>query len=97
MEDACTTGKKRGRVKLKKLPLSIFNFRDRTNPNGKMNVSSPLTDKNVDGPIASSKPLFSKESSADGVMMPIGAAPPMWKSQEFKAPACVKQNKVMQS
>ena len=52
---------------------------------------------NVDGPIASSKPLFSKESSADGVMMPIGVAPPMWKSQEFKAPACVKQNKVMQS
>ena len=87
MEDVCATGKKRGRVKLKKLPLSIFNFRDRANPNGKMNVSSPLTDK----------PLFSKESSADGVMMPIGAAPPMWKSQEFKAPACVKQNKVMQS
>ena len=52
---------------------------------------------NVDGPIASSKPLFSMESSADGVIMPIGAAPPMWKSQEFKAPACVKQNKVMQS
>ncbi|XP_030923621.1 uncharacterized protein LOC126690425 [Quercus robur] len=97
LEDVCATGKKRGRVKLKKLPLSIFNFRDRANPNGKMNVSSPLTEKNVDGPTASSKPLFSMEPSADGVMMPIGAAPPVWKCQEFKAPACVKQNKVMQS
>ena len=84
-------------MKLKKLPLSIFNFRDQANPNGKMNVSSPLTEKNVDSPIASSKPLLSMESSVDGVMMPSGAAPPVWKSQEFKALACVKQNKVMQS
>ena len=75
MEDVCATGKKRGRVKLKKLPLSIFNFRDQANPNGKMNVSSPLTEKNVDGPIASSKPLLSMESSAHGVMMPSGAKP----------------------
>ena len=97
LEDVCATGKKRGRARQKKLPLSIFTLRDRENPNEEMNVrSSPLTENNMcSGPTASSMPLFSMEPSADGVM-PIGATP-VWKCQEFKVPACVKQNKVVQS
>lgn len=47
-EDVCTTGKKRGRVKLKRLPLSICNFRDQSNPKEEMNVrSSPLSENNM--------------------------------------------------
>ncbi|KAG7968863.1 hypothetical protein I3843_07G002200 [Carya illinoinensis] len=47
-EDVSTTGKRRGRVKLKRLPLSICNFRDQSNPKEEMNVrSSPLSENNM--------------------------------------------------
>ncbi|KAF5453801.1 hypothetical protein F2P56_023520 [Juglans regia] len=47
-EDVSTTGKRRGRVKLKRLPLSICNFRDQSNPKDEMNVrSSPLSENNM--------------------------------------------------
>ncbi|GLT82521.1 hypothetical protein SLE2022_008850 [Rubroshorea leprosula] len=95
-EDACSPGKKRGRVKLKKLPLSICSFRDQVNPKEDMVAkSNPLTEKNVGNPTAGCKPLFSLEPSADGAISM--EAPPIWKCQEFKTPACIKQNKVMQS
>ncbi|XVF16036.1 hypothetical protein REPUB_Repub09cG0207000 [Reevesia pubescens] len=95
-EDAYSPGKKRGRVKLKKLPLSICSYRDRANPKEEMiTKSSPLTEKNMGNPTTAVKPLFSLEPTADGVI-PIEGTP-MWKCQDFKAPACIKQNKVMQS
>ena len=94
-EDVYSPGKKRGRVKLKKLPLSICSFRDRVNPKEEMiTKSSPLTEKNMGNPTAAVKPLFSLEPSADAVISIEGT--PMWKCQDFKAPACIKQNKVMQ-
>ncbi|GLU19664.1 hypothetical protein SLE2022_359000 [Rubroshorea leprosula] len=94
-EDTHSPGKKRGRVKLKKLPLSICSYRDQVNPKEDMTTkTSPLTDKNVGNPASGSKPMFSLEPSADGVISM--EAPPTWKCQEFKAPACIKQNKVMQ-
>ncbi|KAJ8764077.1 hypothetical protein K2173_004978 [Erythroxylum novogranatense] len=89
-------GKKRGRLKLKKLPLSHCNFRDQANPKeDSFPKSSPLTVKNTDNATIPNKPLFPAETSAHK-LLPIEAAP-VWKYQEFKAPACVKQNKVMQS
>ncbi|XP_042065033.1 uncharacterized protein LOC121808547 [Salvia splendens] len=70
--------RKRGRIKQKKLPLSICSIKDQTSP------------KEEGKPQA----LFSSNS-----MMPpaVERTPSMWKCQSFKAPACVKQNKVMQS
>ncbi|XP_021300984.1 uncharacterized protein LOC110429329 [Herrania umbratica] len=95
-EDVYSPGKKRGRVKLKKLPLSICSFRDRVNPKEEMiTKSSPLTEKNMGNPTAAVKPLFSLEASTDGVISIEGT--PIWKCQDYKAPACIKQNKVMQS
>ncbi|XP_022751547.1 uncharacterized protein LOC111300152 isoform X3 [Durio zibethinus] len=95
-EDAYFPRKKRGRVKLKKLPLSICSFRDQVNPKEEMIVeSSPLTEKNMGNLTAAVNPLFSLEPSADCVIQIEGT--PMWKCQDFKAPACIKQNKVMQS
>ncbi|GAV81557.1 hypothetical protein CFOL_v3_25011 [Cephalotus follicularis] len=95
-EDMSPPGKRRGRVKLKKLPLSICSIRDQVNPKEETMIrSSSLTEKNKGIHTARSKPLFSLESSPDGVM-PIEATT-VWKCQEIKAAACVKQNKVMQS
>ncbi|CAK7355565.1 unnamed protein product [Dovyalis caffra] len=94
--DSGSPSKKRGRQKLKKLPLSICNSKDQSNAKeDSLPRSLPLTDKTVDNPTTRSKPLFPMEPSA-GTLMQIEPTP-MWKCQEFKAPACVKQNKVVQS
>ncbi|KAK8673361.1 hypothetical protein V6N13_111703 [Hibiscus sabdariffa] len=91
-----TPGKKRGRMKLKRLPLSICSFRDRVNPKEEMiSKSSPLTEKKMDNSTAAVKTFLALEPSDDGVISIEGA--PIQKCQNFKAPACIKQNKVMQS
>ncbi|XP_044470385.1 uncharacterized protein LOC123199443 [Mangifera indica] len=95
-DDTNSPGKKRGRLKLKKLPLSICNYKDRVNPKEELiSRASPLADKNMDNPPPGNMAVFSLEPSSDGVM-PIEPTP-TWKCQEFKAPECVKQNKVVQS
>ncbi|KAI3813675.1 hypothetical protein L1987_18404 [Smallanthus sonchifolius] len=73
-DDVTTFGKKRGRMKQKKLPLSICHYRDQANPKEDVTCRSPLSV----GPTSASE------------------RGPLWKCQAFKAPACVKQNKVMQ-
>lgn len=96
-DDTLAGGKKRGRVKLKKLPLSTCAFRDQANPKEEAADirKTPLTDMNMGNPTAGNMPLFSMEPSADNVMPQ--EAKSVWKFQEFKGPECVKQNKVMQS
>lgn len=95
-DDGCSTGKKRGRVKLKKLPLSICTSKDQANLKDESNSRrSPSSEQKTSKPVAGNVPLFSVEPSMDGVR-PFEATP-IWKCQEFKAPACVKQNKVVQS
>ncbi|KAJ6678182.1 hypothetical protein OIU85_008742 [Salix viminalis] len=89
---------KRGRLKLKKLPLSICNSKDQSNPKeDSLPRSLPLTDKNMGNPITTRvKPLFPLVPST-ATLMHIESTP-TWKCQQFKAPASgVKQNKVVQS
>ncbi|CAL0331663.1 unnamed protein product [Lupinus luteus] len=95
--DLSPIGKKRGRVKLKKLPLSICSSKDRAQPKEVIRArSSTLTEmRQGNGPIDRSSPLFAAEPSTERVM-PIEATS-MWKCQEFKTPACIKQNKAVQS
>ncbi|KAJ8770999.1 hypothetical protein K2173_023324 [Erythroxylum novogranatense] len=89
-------GKKRGRLKMKKLPLSDCNHRDQANPKeDSFPRSHSLTDKDMNNSTTRNKPLFLTEPSGDN-LMPIDAAP-MRKCQEFKAPACVNQNKLTHS
>lgn len=97
LDDMSLAGKKRGRVKLKKLPLSICTFKDQANPKEETGArNSPLADLNMGNPTGGSNmPLFTMEPSTEGVM-PIETTSG-WKCQEYKAPACVKQNKVVQS
>ncbi|KAF9678649.1 hypothetical protein SADUNF_Sadunf07G0056700 [Salix dunnii] len=95
--DSGSPSKKRGRLKLKKLPLSICNSKDQSNPKeDSLARSLPLTDKNMGNPTTTRvKPLFPLHPST-GTLMHIESTP-TWKCQEFKAPASVKQNKVVQS
>ncbi|XP_038904660.1 uncharacterized protein LOC120090985 [Benincasa hispida] len=96
-DDISVTVKKRGRVKLKKLPLSICSFRDQATFKDDMNNgSSPiLTVQNTGSPTSGKVILHSVDSPTEGVM-PIDSTS-VWKCQEFKAPLSVKQNKVVQS
>ncbi|KAG5089317.1 hypothetical protein GLYMA_01G158300v4 [Glycine max] len=96
-EDLSSVGRKRGRVKLKKLPLSICTSKDRALPKeGVRARSAPLTEMNTGGNHAVGNiPLFPMEPSTDRVI-PIEATTTC-KCQELKAPACIKQNKAVQS
>lgn len=85
-------GKKKGKIKQKKLPLSICSFRDQSSPKEELKSQGIRLSENT---VVENGPLFSMGSSGNNEM-PIGRAS-MWKCQSFKAPACVKQNKVMQS
>lgn len=96
LDETNTPGRKRGRLKLKKMSLSSCTSRDLINSKEeKMIKPTPLADKNMGNPTSSRRPLFSMEHS-DAAVGPIESAP-TWKCQEFKPPACIKQNKVMQS
>ncbi|KVH88231.1 hypothetical protein Ccrd_024362 [Cynara cardunculus var. scolymus] len=96
-DDSSTLGRKRGRMKQKKLPLSICHDRDQLNPKEDRRWrSSELVDKNI-GKVttAKDKSLLSVGPSANSVM-PIERSS-LWKCQSFKAAARLKQNKTMQS
>ncbi|WCJ32830.1 hypothetical protein M5689_014230 [Euphorbia peplus] len=96
--DAGSPSKRRGRQKLKKLPLSICSSRDQANPKDDIIPrSSPLTGKNTGNPTGyANKPMFATEPSADN-MIPIEVSS-VRKCHELKSAAtCVKQNKVIQS
>ncbi|XP_028109079.1 uncharacterized protein LOC114307845 isoform X1 [Camellia sinensis] len=89
-DEACSIGRKRGRMKQKKLPLSICTFRDRSNPKEELkSKSSPLTAENTRKTTSNSITLVPVEPSVGTTSM--------WKCKAFKAPVCVKQNKVVQS
>ncbi|RDX87166.1 hypothetical protein CR513_31402, partial [Mucuna pruriens] len=86
LEDLSSIGRKRGRVKLKKLPLSICSSKDRAyTKEGVRGRSTPLTEMNTSNHPVVNIPLFPMEPSTDRVM-PIEAASTC-KCQEFKAPA----------
>ncbi|KAI4314657.1 hypothetical protein L6164_027545 [Bauhinia variegata] len=95
-EDIPPSGKKRGRVKLKKLPLSICTSKDRAQPKEELKARSPpLTEMNTGNHSAGNLPMFPVEPPTERAM-PIETTS-MWKCQELKPPACIKQNKVVQS
>ncbi|WMV16510.1 hypothetical protein MTR67_009895 [Solanum verrucosum] len=85
VNDSCSIEKKKGRLKQKKLPLSICSFRDQASPKEDLkSKSSSSFDENISKGTTSNNPIFPLER-------------PMWKCQSFKAPTCVEPNKVMQS
>lgn len=96
LEDVCINGRKRGRIKQKKLPLSICSFKDQANPKEEANLTnSLLTRARTDKSTARHVSLLPVETSTDNVT-PI-EVPPTWKCQDFKVSQCINQDKVMQS
>lgn len=84
-------GKKRGRIKQKKLPLSICSFRDKTGPKEQQKPKDlPHSEDNSSRAAAGNHPSFPDS------LIPVERTS-LWKCQTFKAPACVKQNKVIRS
>lgn len=91
-EDKGIIGRKRGRMKQKKLPLSICHDRDQLQLQANPNPNPNPNPKEVHDHHPSSKTSLS-------VGMPPGnnvVERNLWKCQAFKASPCVKQNKVMQ-
>ncbi|EYU25128.1 hypothetical protein ABFS82_06G030600 [Erythranthe guttata] len=80
VESLDSFGKRRKRIKQKKMPLNICSSKDQS--------SSPKEETKT-------QQLFSVENSSNS-LIPIEKAS-MWKCHAFKAPACLAQNKVMQS
>lgn len=95
LEDPVTFGRKRGRIKQKKLPLSVCNFRDRESPKEQLKPrSGALSDGNVNKDTAGNDHLFTVGPAGGSAMSFDRSA--TWKCKEFKGPAIIKQNKVMQ-
>ncbi|GMH24534.1 hypothetical protein Nepgr_026377 [Nepenthes gracilis] len=95
-DDLCTNGRKRGRIKQKKLSLSLCSFKDQANPRDELNPTSSTsvreaTDESVERGLS----FPSMGPIADGIQS-IGATT-TWKCQDFKVSNCMKQNKVVQS
>lgn len=90
-------GKKRGRTKLKKLPLSICTSKDKAKPREEIKVrrSSSLTEMNTTNQHVHTIPVFPVEPSTERLKQI--EATSTWKCQDFKVPACIKQNKAVQS
>ncbi|KAL3652404.1 hypothetical protein CASFOL_002085 [Castilleja foliolosa] len=73
-------GRKRGRTKQKKLPLSICSFRDQTGPREELKSNGSNQDS---------------FSLGNNLMPDERASTSLWRYKSFKVPNCVKQNKVM--
>ncbi|EOA31017.1 hypothetical protein CARUB_v10014165mg [Capsella rubella] len=86
-EESSSLGKRRGRVKLKKLPLSMCTSKDQEN-----GITS--AGKNISG---ISKPLAEAEGSNGGGVPAEVIAGPSWKCQDLKSQESVKEKKVVRS
>ncbi|XP_059641123.1 uncharacterized protein LOC132283213 [Cornus florida] len=96
LDDACSSGIKRGRINMKELPISMCSSRDQESPQKELKSGSfPLIEENMGKSDVGNMPLVSVQPSGNGVT-PVETTS-TWKCQAFEAPACVKQNNVIQS
>lgn len=90
-------GRKRGRIKQKKLPLSICSSKDQANPREELNLTkSFLMRPRTDKPTARHVSLLSVEPPAADNLSPARVTP-VWKCQDFKVSEYIKPDKVVQS
>ncbi|KAL9229715.1 hypothetical protein vseg_005151 [Gypsophila vaccaria] len=95
-DDLCTNGRKRGRIKQKKLPLSILSSKDQAHSKEESSLTNSLiTRDRTDKSAARQLVLLSMDHSGDNVStMEIA---PTWKCQDFNVSQCIKQDKLVQS
>ncbi|KNA04606.1 hypothetical protein SOVF_198110 [Spinacia oleracea] len=96
-DDVCNNGRKRGRIKQKKLPLSICSSKDQSNPKEDPPIltNSLLSRARTDKSTARHVSLLSLERPGENVT-PMEVAP-TWKCQDFKVSQCINQDKIVQS
>ena len=94
-DDICINGRKRGRIKQKKLSLSICSSKDQSNPKEDQNLTNSLKIARTDKPTVRHVSLHSLEPPAEYVA-PIEVQQ-TWKCQDLKVSQCIKQDKVVQS
>lgn len=94
-DDVCINGRKRGRIKQKKLPLSICSSKDQANPKDHILTNSLLTRAKTDRSAVRHVSLLSLEPPAENVT-PVEVGP-TWKCQDFKVSQCLNQDKVVHS
>ncbi|XP_057542884.1 uncharacterized protein LOC130821223 [Amaranthus tricolor] len=93
--DTCVNGRKRGRIKQKKLSLSICSSKDQSNSKLGQNLMNPLlTRPRTEKPTVRHVSLLSLEPPAENAT-PIEVTQ-TWKCQDFKVSQCLKQDKVVQ-
>lgn len=86
LEDPLSFGRKRGRMKQKKLPLSVCTFRDQENPKEQLKPrSETLSDGNVNKDTAGNNHLLSVGPAGGREMF----RSETWKCKEFKGPAII--------
>ncbi|CAH9095005.1 unnamed protein product [Cuscuta epithymum] len=85
-----SVGKKKGRFKQKKLPLSICNFRDQASPQEKVKSKTSC-------PIRENVIMATSTATNNKSLFPVERTP-TWKCQAFKEPTtCLNQNNPMHS
>ncbi|XP_010270487.1 PREDICTED: uncharacterized protein LOC104606812 [Nelumbo nucifera] len=95
LEDKSTCRRKRGRIKQKKLSLSLCTIKDRENLKDIESKGVPLGGEPEDKCDLRNVPLFvvephiQDENSVEAISV--------WKCNEFKAPQCFEESKIMQS
>ncbi|CAO2830711.1 unnamed protein product [Amaranthus hypochondriacus] len=94
-DDICINGRKRGRIKQKKLSLSICSSKDQSNPKEDQNLTNSLKRARTDKPTVRHVSLHALEPPAEYVA-PIEVQQ-TWKCQDLKVSQCIKQDKVVQS
>uniref|UniRef100_A0A803KSP4 Uncharacterized protein n=1 Tax=Chenopodium quinoa TaxID=63459 RepID=A0A803KSP4_CHEQI len=95
-DDVCTNGRKRGRIKQKKLPLSLCSSKDQSNPKEDLILTNSLLSRGrTDKSTARHVSLLSLETPAENVT-PMEVAQ-TWKCQDFKVSQCLNQDKAVQS
>ncbi|KAF5179999.1 Phd finger-like protein [Thalictrum thalictroides] len=91
-EDTVSTGRKRGRIKQKKLPLSLCTVRDREI------VKEPKSKR-----LQSVKEPKAKSSTTDDSLLTVepstsaDASIPTWQKKEFSAPQCYAESNIMRT
>ncbi|RAL53065.1 hypothetical protein DM860_016300 [Cuscuta australis] len=106
MDDFESVGRKKGRFKQKKLPLSICNFKDQANPKEELKSKNshrikedviPTTPTAATTTTATTTTTTTTTITSNKSIFSVERSP-AWKCQAFKEPTtCIKQNKVMQS
>ncbi|KAL9241514.1 hypothetical protein vseg_015620 [Gypsophila vaccaria] len=96
--DLSISGRRRGRIRRKKLPLNICSSKDQANSKEESKSTNPSSARaRTEQSAAHQLALLSMEPCADNITPMELEVAPTWKCQDFKVSQCIKQEKLVQS